>query len=99
MDGELVWHGAALPMPGVKPRDVNRSALAEAASLPTSSHAFVEASAHLLAVSPTAHWLEVLDKARPILQWPALIKDGMVMPRGPGLGMEWDEAVVERYAV
>jgi len=74
------------------------AALAEAASLPVSSHAFVEASAHLLAVTPTAHWLEVLDKARPILQRPALIENGMVTPQGPGLGMEWDEAAVKRYA-
>ena len=74
------------------------AALAEAASLPVSSHAFVEASAHLLAVTPTAHWLEVLDKARPILQRPALIENGMVTPQGPGLGMEWDEAAVARYA-
>ena len=37
---------------------------AEAASLPISSHVSVEASAHLLAVTPTVHWLEYLD-------WPA----------------------------
>lgn len=74
------------------------AALAETASLPVSSHAFVEASAHLLAVTPTAHWLEVLDKARPILQRPALIENGTVTPQGPGLGMEWDEAAVARYA-
>jgi mandelate racemase len=36
---------------------------AEAASLPVSSHIFVEASAHLLPVTPTAHWLEYLDLA------------------------------------
>ena len=32
---------------------------AEAASIPMSSHLFAEASAHMLAVTPTAHWLEV----------------------------------------
>ncbi|MCG8358843.1 MAG: hypothetical protein MI920_25020 [Kiloniellales bacterium] len=74
-------------------------ALARAASLPVSSHAFVEASAHLLAVTPTAQWLEFLDKARPILQAPAEVVNGTVTPRGPGLGLEWDEKAVERYLV
>ncbi len=75
------------------------AALAEAASLPVSSHAFVEVSAHLLAVTPTLHWLEFLDKARPILKEPAEVVDGAVAPRGPGLGIEWDEAAVERFLV
>jgi hypothetical protein len=39
---------------------------AQAASLPVSSHLFVEASAHTLAVTPTADWLEYLDIALPI---------------------------------
>jgi mandelate racemase len=34
------------------------AALAEAAGIPLSSHLFPEISAHLLAVSPTKHWLE-----------------------------------------
>ncbi|MGI9382662.1 MAG: enolase C-terminal domain-like protein [Methyloligellaceae bacterium] len=72
---------------------------AEAASLPVSSHAFVEASAHLLAVTPTVHWLEFLDKARPVLQLPAEVVDGAVRPRGPGLGMDWDEEAVARFAI
>ena len=38
---------------------------AEAASLPVSSHIFVEASAHLLPVTPTAHWLEYLVSPAP----------------------------------
>jgi mandelate racemase len=37
------------------------AAQANAASIPMSSHLFAEASAHLLAVTPTAHWLEYLD--------------------------------------
>lgn len=72
---------------------------AEAASLPVSSHIFVEAGAHLLAVTPTAHWLELLQTAGPVLQLPVEAVDGMVLPRGPGLGMTWDEAAVERYSV
>ncbi|QWG25735.1 mandelate racemase [Bradyrhizobium sediminis] len=70
---------------------------AEAASIPMSSHLFAEASAHMLAVTPTAHWLEVLDIARAILAEPIAIVDGAVTARGPGLGLVWDEAAVARY--
>jgi mandelate racemase len=70
---------------------------AEAASIPMSSHLFAEASSHMLAVTPTAHWLEVLDLARAILAEPIEIVDGTVTARGPGLGLNWDEAAVARY--
>lgn len=72
---------------------------AEAASIPMSSHLFAEASSHMLAVTPTAHWLEVLDIARAILTEPIGIVDGTVTARGPGLGLNWDEAAVARYLV
>jgi mandelate racemase len=72
---------------------------AEAASIPTSSHLFPEASAHVLAVTPTAHWLEFLDFACSILARPAEIVDGALTARGPGLGMEWDETAVKKYLV
>ena len=72
---------------------------AEAASIPMSSHLFAEASSHMLAVTPTAHWLEVLDLARAILSEPIQIVDGAVTARGPGLGLNWDEAAVTKYLV
>lgn len=75
------------------------AAQAEGASLPVSSHLFIEASAHLLAVTPTAHYLEYLDIAGAILADPLAVQDGKVQARGPGLGLEWDEDAVERYAV
>jgi mandelate racemase len=71
---------------------------AHAASLPLSSHTFVESSAHVLAVSPTAHWLEYLDLAGAVLEEPLLPQDGTVTPRGPGLGITWDEDAVRRHA-
>ncbi len=74
------------------------AALAEAASLPVSSHVFVEASAHVLAVTPTALYLEYLDKASALLTEPLPVIDGAVTARGPGLGMDWDEAKVAKYA-
>ncbi len=74
------------------------AALAEAAGLPLSSHLFPEVSAHLLAVSPTCHWLEYVDWANPILQEPLRIDKGhAVASDAPGSGIQWDEASVERY--
>ena len=73
--------------------------LARAASMPMSSHLFIEASAHVLAVTPTRDWLEYMDFASTILRDPAVLTQGGVAPRGPGLGIAWDEAAVARYAV
>ena len=72
---------------------------AEAASIPMSSHLFAEASAHMLGVTPTAHWLEVLDLAASILADPIKINDGTLTARGPGLGLEWNETAVSKYLV
>lgn len=73
------------------------AALAEAASLPVSSHIFIEASAHVLPVTPTALYLEYLDSAGAILKEPLTVIDGKVTAHGPGLGMDWDEAAVAKY--
>jgi mandelate racemase len=71
------------------------AALAEAAGLPASSHAFPEFSAHLLAVTPTAHRLEYLDHAAGILAEPVRIEAGhAVIGDRPGSGLEWDEAAI-----
>lgn len=76
------------------------AALAEAAGLPLSSHLYVEVSAHLLAVTPTAHYLEYLDVAAPILEEPLRIEDGRAVPLpGPGVGMAWDEDAVDGFLV
>ncbi len=72
---------------------------AEAAAVPVSSHLFVEASAHVLPVTPLAHYLEYLDLAGAVLADPPPVVDGTVTARGPGLGMDWDEAAVARYLV
>jgi len=77
---------------------LNAMGQAEAASMPVSSHIFVEASAHLLAITPTAHWLEHLDIAGAILADPYRPVDGTVTARGPGFGLEWDEAAIARFA-
>src|SRR5262245_47221191 len=76
------------------------SALAQAAGMEMSSHLFPEASAQLLALTPTCHWLEYVDWADPILQEPARIEKGCVVgPSGTGLGMKWNEKAVKKYAL
>lgn len=70
---------------------------AEAASIPMSSHLFAEASSHVLAVTPTAHWIEYLDIARAIVADPVQIVDGSITARGHGLGLSWNEAAVAKY--
>jgi mandelate racemase len=65
-----------------------------------SSHLFPEISSHLLAATPTCHWLEYMDWGTAILEQPVEIKDGHVLiPDRPGIGMDWDEDAVRKYLV
>ena len=74
------------------------AALAASSELPMSSHLFPETSAHLLAVTPTRHFLEYVDWADAILAEPLAIEDGAaVIPDRPGTGVSWNEKAVERY--
>jgi mandelate racemase len=75
------------------------AAMTDAASLPVSSHIFVEASAHVLAATPNAHYLEYLDIASAVLSEPYQVVEGALTPRGPGLGLTWNPDAVRRYAV
>ena len=76
------------------------AALAEATGIPLSSHLFPEISVHLLAVSPTKHWLEYVDWANPILEEPLKIEDGhSSTPDAAGIGISWDEGALRRYSV
>ncbi len=76
------------------------AALAQAAGVEMSSHLFPEASAHLLAVTPTCHYLEYVDWANPVLAAPLELRNGRVLiPARPGIGFEWDEKAVKRYAI
>ena len=76
------------------------AAIAHAHGVEMSSHLFPEYSAHLLAITPTAHYLEYMDWADPILQDPLVIKDGFALvPDRPGSGVSWNETAVERYLV
>jgi hypothetical protein len=52
---------------------------------------------HLLAATPTAHWLEYVDWADGILEEPLRIAEGAVVGTDrPGLGIAWDEAKLKR---
>ena len=71
--------------------------IAGAHNMPLSSHLFPEVSSHLLAASPTCHWLEYVDWAAPLLRRPARVEAGRLSPStAPGLGLDWDPDAVER---
>lgn len=72
--------------------------LARARGIRMSSHLYPEVSAHLLTVTPTAHWLEYVDWAHPLLAEPLRIADGnAVISSRPGNGLEWNEDAVRRF--
>ena len=63
-----------------------------------SSHLYPEVSVHLLAATPTAHWLEYVDWLAPLLLEPLRIVDGKAVPCArPGLGLDWNDESVARF--
>jgi mandelate racemase len=76
------------------------AALAEAAGIEMSSHLFPEVSCHLMAVTPTRHWLEYVDWAAPVLADPLRIERGhALIPEVPGTGVTWNEDAVAKFEV
>ncbi len=76
------------------------SRIAAAAGIRVSSHLYPEVSAHLLAATPTAHWLEYVDWAEPFLETPIAIAAGDAqIAQRPGSGVAWDDDAVARYAI
>ena len=74
-------------------------ALAQAHGLPMSSHLYPEVSVHLLAATPTAHWLEYVDWLSALVHEPLRIANGMAQPSArPGIGIAWNEDAVRRLA-
>jgi mandelate racemase len=74
------------------------ASLAAARRIDMSSHLFPEVSVHLLAATPTCHYLEYVDWADRILREPLRIVDGhATAPERPGNGLAWDDKAVERY--
>ena len=74
------------------------AALAAVNRVEMSSHLFPEVSAHLLAATPTCHFLEYVDWANVLLEEPLAIVDGHATPSmRAGNGMRWKQDAVERY--
>jgi mandelate racemase len=72
---------------------MDAAGLAAARGVEMSSHLMPEVSAHLLAATPTCHWLEYVDWADAILEEPlAIVAGDAVVPDRPGHGMVWDTA-------
>ena len=76
------------------------ASLASATGIEMSSHIVPEVSAHLLAATPTCHWLEYVDWAAPILAEPLRIADGMTqVPDRAGSGVSRVPDAVKRYRI
>lgn len=74
--------------------------IAHANDAPLSSHLFPEFSSHLLAVTPTRHWLEYVDWANPVLEHPVAIVDGhALVSERPGSGIGWNEDAIANYVI
>lgn len=76
------------------------AAITGAAGIPMSTHLYPETAAQLMRVTETAHWLEWQDWANPILVEPFELKSGtLLVPDRLGLGIEWDEKAVAKFAL
>src|SRR5215471_9221962 len=76
------------------------AALAATHRIAMSSHLYPEVSAHLLAATPTCHFLEYMDWADKVLAEPLGIVDGCaVVPSRAGNGLAWNAQAIERYRI
>ncbi|MDX2205973.1 MAG: enolase C-terminal domain-like protein [Hyphomicrobiaceae bacterium] len=73
---------------------------AEQRAIPFSSHLSPDFSAHVLAATPTRHWLEFMDWGQDLLADPLVPVAGFTTPReAPGTGIAWNEAAIARCLV
>lgn len=76
------------------------AAMCHAARMPVSNHFFQEASAHVMAVTPTAQLVEYFDLAGPVLRSSLEVRNGCVQACDePGTGVHWNEKAIQQYAV
>ncbi len=74
--------------------------VADAAAVPFSSHLSPEYSAHVLAATPTRHWLEFMDWGQELIRDPVVPEKGFARAKDTlGAGIEWHEAAVARCTV
>jgi mandelate racemase len=79
---------------------LHAAGLAAARRIEMSSHLLPELSAHLLAATPTCHYLEYVDWADAILEEPLRIVDGFAqVPDRPGTGLRWKAEAVRALAL
>lgn len=72
--------------------------LAQTAGIKMSSHLYPEVSAHLLAATPTMHWLEYVDWINAVVEQPLRIVDGYAVAADlPGNGLTWNESAVRKF--
>ena len=74
------------------------AALAQAYRVPVCGHVIPEIHVHLLSAIPHGYMVENVPRSEAILCGMPALEDGcLVAPSGPGIGIELDEAAVERY--
>jgi mandelate racemase len=79
---------------------IHAAGLAAARRVEMSSHLLPEISVHLLAATPSAHYLEYVDWADAILEEPLRIEDGYAhVPDRPGIGLRWKLDAVKAFAL
>jgi mandelate racemase len=79
---------------------IQAAGIAAAHGIEMSSHLLPEISAHLLAASPTCHYLEYVDWADAILEEPLQIQDGLArVPDRPGIGLTWRSEAVKALSL
>ena len=81
------------------------AAMAEAHGIPVAPHWLAELPVHLVASTPNASWVEyftdfsVINLGRLFTTSLEVRPGGIALPQRPGLGIELDEAAVNRYSV
>jgi mandelate racemase len=79
---------------------IQAAGIAAAHGIEMSSHLLPEISAHLLAASPTCHYLEYVDWADAILEEPLQIQNGLArVPDRPGIGLTWRSEAVKALSL
>jgi L-alanine-DL-glutamate epimerase-like enolase superfamily enzyme len=74
--------------------------MAEAFNIPVVSHLFPEVNVHLVAAIPNGLTIEYMPSSlRLFEETPAMVDGQLVVPDRPGLGLEFDQATIERYQV
>jgi len=74
--------------------------LAQAYGIPVCGHVVPEVQVHLLSAVPNGYLVEYVPRSAGILKsMPRLEKGELVAPAGPGLGLELDDAAVQRHRI